>query len=61
MTCCGRRCEYCGQPLPWPCPCLPWKPVPRACPVHHYLAVGEAVAQARRALAGGQPAAKAQS
>jgi hypothetical protein len=61
VTCCGCRCEYCGWPLPWPCPRLPCQSVPRPCPFHHYLAVREAVAQARRALAGGLPTAKPQS
>lgn len=46
----GRRCRYCGQPLPWPYPCLPWPPDPGPRPFHRYLDVGEAIARARRVL-----------
>jgi hypothetical protein len=53
VTGCGRRCECCGQLLPWPCPCVLWQPFPRPTLPRH-LCVGEAVAAARRALAGGQ-------
>jgi hypothetical protein len=47
------RCPCCGQLLPPPYPCVPWRPLPGRCPRHPFLTVDEAVAQARQALGAG--------
>lgn len=46
-------CPCCGQLLPWAYPCVPRRTLPRQCPPHPFLAVHEAVAQARQALGAG--------
>jgi hypothetical protein len=44
------QCPCCGQLLPWPYPCVPWRPVPRPGPLPPFLAVDAAITQARQAL-----------
>jgi hypothetical protein len=53
MTGSWPRCPYCGQFLLGPYPCMPWRPLLRPCLPQPFLALDEAIAQARQALGAG--------
>jgi hypothetical protein len=50
MTDCWPRCPCCGLFLLGRYPCVPWRPLPRPCRPQPFLAVDQAIAQAREAL-----------